>query len=486
LKISRLLTIIAFLAILAMATHMSLDADTWWHLRSGQWMIENRALVTEDSFSYTRAGTPWQYPGLWIQAAMFLVFDTFGPGGLNLWVSLTVVSIFIFVWLTLRGSPLVNSGVILLAAAASAVYWAARPYLVTYLLAAIFFYFLERYYRHGKRTLWLLPLLMVQWVNSHGGFPAGFLVYAPFLVDAFFKWLSAKRQGREHSAEKKKLKQLALVGVLILAATLVNPAGAGLWALPFTTVSRQAEQLFIAEWQSPDFHQAYLQPFGLMLALLVFSLGAARKKFEIYQLLLVTGFGLLGLYSVRNIFFFVIVAPAVLTESLEALISEWKEKLKITLKLELEGQPTKFQSVLNILLLGMFAVVVAGRVAIYLPVESNWEEISQIFPVEAVGYIREEKPEGNLFNAYNHGGYLIWALPEYPVFVDGRADLHQDEIILEWYRTVNAVGNWQAVLDEWEVGVVLLEPEQPLVGELIEQGWHLNYEDELAVVLIKE
>ena len=64
LKISRMLTLIAFLAILAMATHMSINSDTWWHLRSGQWMVENRALITEDTFSFTRAGTPWQYPGL--------------------------------------------------------------------------------------------------------------------------------------------------------------------------------------------------------------------------------------------------------------------------------------------------------------------------------------------------------------------------------------------------------------------------------------
>ena len=71
-KLSRLLVLIGFLAIFAMATHMSIDSDTWWHLRSGQWMIENRSLITEDPFSYTRGGEPWQYPGLWVQVMMFL------------------------------------------------------------------------------------------------------------------------------------------------------------------------------------------------------------------------------------------------------------------------------------------------------------------------------------------------------------------------------------------------------------------------------
>ena len=71
------------------------------------------------------------------------------------------------------------------------------------------------------------------------------------------------------------------------------------------------------------------------------------------------------------------------------------------------------------------------------------------------------------------------------MFVDGRADLHQDEIIFEWYRTVNLVGEWEVVLEKWEIGVVLLEPKQPLVKQLVDQGWSLGYQDELAVVLLK-
>ncbi|MEN8241366.1 MAG: hypothetical protein ABFS17_05555 [Chloroflexota bacterium] len=485
-KISRLLTLIAFLAILMMATHQAIDSDTWWHLRSGQWMVENRAVITEDSFSLTRAGTPWQYPGLWIQAAMFLVFDAFGPGGLNLWVSLTVVTIFIFVWLTMRGSTLGKVGVLLLAAASSAVYWAARPYLVTYLLAAIFFYYLEMYYRDGRGKLWLLPVMMVVWVNSHGGYLAGFLVLTPYLADALITWITANRQGEDPLESKSKFKHLGLIGGLMLAATLVNPAGPGLWALPFSTVSRQAEQLFIAEWQSPDFHQVYLLPFAVMLSLLLVVMGGTKKKFQIYELLLVAGFGLLGLYSVRNIFFFVIVAPAVLIQGIDSLVAEWKGKFRITRKLELDGKPSRFQSGLHIAMVFLFAVLAAGRVAAYLASENNWEEISQSFPVAAVEYIREKQPEGNLFNSYNYGGYLIWALPEYPVFVDGRADLHQDKIIMEWYRTIILAGDWGAVLDEWGIGVVLLEPEQPLVRELVDLGWQLGYADELAVVLIKD
>ena len=327
---------------------------------------------------------------------MYLVFEWFGPGGLKLWVSLTVVAIFVFVWKTMRGNPLLKVIILLLAAASSAVYWAARPYLATYLLAAIFFFCLERYYREDKGKLWLLPVLMVIWVNSHGGYVSGFLILAAYLVDAVLNWVIAVRQNNDLVESKTKAKHLMLIGALMLAATLINPAGPGLWALPFTTVSRQAEQLFIAEWQSPDFHQGYLQPFAFMLVLLIATMGGTEKKFQIYELLLVAGFGLLGLYSVRNIFFFVIVAPALLTQSIEAFLAEWKKRLKISKEFELDRIPTKFQSGMNIAIVVLFSLLVIGRIGLYLPAEKNWEEISQTFPVAAVEYLQKAQPEGNL------------------------------------------------------------------------------------------
>jgi hypothetical protein len=487
LKISRLLTLIAFLAILAMATHMAIDEDTWWHLRSGQWMVENHSPITTDPFSYTRAGEAWRYPGQWIQIGMYLLYNRFGPGGINLWVSLMVTAIFIFVWKSIKCENLLLKIVaLLLAAASSAIYWAARPYLVGYLLAAAFFFILLRRHRDRKGSLWLLPILMLLWVNSHGSYLAGFLMLAPYLLDSFLSWLAERRQKKDAFDEGQKLLHLVQISLVTLGATLLNPDGLKLWTLPFTTVKRVAEQLFILEWQSPDFHQPYLVPFLILLAVSLFSVGAGKKRPGLAETLMLAGFGATGLYAVRNIFFFVIVSPSIITPGFEAILSEWKEKLSLNISLDFDRQPTRMQGILNWVLLGAVALVVFVRVYTFLPEENNREIIETQVPVEAAAYIHETQPEGRLFNAYNFGGYCIWALPEYPVFVDGRADLHGDEIILEWYRTVNLSGNWQAVLDEWDIGVALLEPSMPLARELVENGWQIGYQDDHAVVLVKD
>src|SRR5690606_13624710 len=96
-----------------------------------------------------------------------------GPGGLNLWTAGMVTLSFAFLWRTLSGGLFLRVFIFVLAATVSAVYWAARPYLVTFLFAAVFLWILEdmRWGRipPGSRRLLWLPVLMVIWANSHGG-----------------------------------------------------------------------------------------------------------------------------------------------------------------------------------------------------------------------------------------------------------------------------------------------------------------------------
>ena len=75
------MTWITFLAVFAMAARISVDTDTWWHLRAGQWIVENRQIPREDAFSYTRAGEAWEYPGWLVEAPMFIIYRWQDSGG---------------------------------------------------------------------------------------------------------------------------------------------------------------------------------------------------------------------------------------------------------------------------------------------------------------------------------------------------------------------------------------------------------------------
>ncbi len=485
-KLSHVLIAVTFMGIFAMSTHVSIDSDTWWHLKAGQYMIETRHLITEDPFSYTNYGAEWQYPGLWVQVFMYKLFDWFGPGGLNLWVSLSVALIFLLVWQTTSGNLLLRSAILLLAAVSSSIYWSARPYLLTYFFFALYFYLLERFIKNGNK-LWLLPLLMVLWVNSHGGFLAGFLIMVPYLVDRLNLWVidrfgenASKESRSEHNTQ---LQHLILVFLLTFAASFISPQGGKLWLLPFSTVSRQAEQLFIAEWQSPDFHNSYLLPFALLIFLVMFVFGRSDRKVPPSTLLALGGFGILGLVSVRNIFFFSILAPAAITRY--SSFSDLGKILQLP-DLNFERQVHGFGKALNGTLVFLVAIIGFFRAASFVPLNVNMEILSETFPVEAVEFLKRDQTvvSGRMFNAYNFGGYLIWALPEYPVYVDGRADLHQDDIILTWYQIWKGEGNWQKEFDRWDIGFVILEPNAPILEMLQSAGWDEIYRDDVAVIAV--
>ena len=88
-----------------------------------------------------------------------------------------------------------------------------------------------------------------------------------------------------------------------------------------------------------------------------------------------------------------------------------------------------------------------------------------------------------MFNAYNWGGYLQWELPEYPVYIDGRADLYGEQILEEWWDVVNATDQALPILNEWNVNFVLLEPGWPILEKLEQNGWSLMYESNTAIIM---
>ena len=108
------------------------------------------------------------------------------------------------------------------------------------------------------------------------------------------------------------------------------------------------------------------------------------------------------------------------------------------------------------------------------------------FPVAAARHIAAEGYRGPLFNDFNWGGYLAWALPNLPVALDGRTNLHGDERIERYGRVWAGVPGWHDDPDLAAAGVVVAEAQQPLVSLLrLDRRFREVYGDEVAVVFIR-
>ena len=251
---------------------------------------------------------------------------------------------------------------------------------------------------------------------------------------------------------------------------------------PFRTIGIEALKGYIQEWQPPDFRSAQVAPFSGLLLLSLAALGVSRRRIALSDFLLLAIFACLALEAARNIAFFAIVAPAVITRHLAPVTAALARQYGI----RSGGYPGGWkQQFINLLLLVILSFAVFFKTLSVLPTEANSAEIKKTMPVDAVEWIRSARPAGRMFNSYNWGGYLLWALPEYPVFIDGRTDLYDDTLVNEWILVVQAKPGWQEVLERWEVGWVLVEPGQPILRRLDEIGWRRVFEDNISVVMVK-
>ena len=109
-------------------------------------------------------------------------------------------------------------------------------------------------------------------------------------------------------------------------------------------------------------------------------------------------------------------------------------------------------------------------------------QLAKSLPVQAVEAVRAKGYAGPLYNTFNWGGYLIWAL-RMPVSIDGRRNLYGDQRIDRSVATWNAEPDWASDGQLLQAGVVIGPVKAPLTQVLrMDSRFQLAYEDKLAAV----
>jgi len=479
---NRLLTAIVFIAVFVMGMRYPAGADTWWHLRAGEWMLTHRQILTGDVFSFTRAGAPWIDHGWLAQLFWAVIFRLGGWQLLGLTLAAVVTATFAIVWKISEGNIYLKAFAVILAATASSIIWTVRPQMLSFLFTAVALMLLENFRRRGKSLLPAFPLLMLLWVNVHGGFAIGFILLIMYLAGEAVNAISGQRSAV--SGELKKLS--AALGISLLVVPL-NPNGWQMWLYPFRTVGIGALRAFIAEWQSPDFHQPIVQVFLLLTLALIAAIARSGKRMDWTDLALFGGWLTLSMVAVRNVAIFAVVSVPLLVRYGSAALESQFGALRL-------GRPnpvSKPMAVVNWVLLGLLLLATVGQAVAVLSPAAIAAAERERFPADAVAFIRENRPAGNMFNTYNIGGYLLYQLyPDYPVFVDGRTDLYDDAFLRQYLRTMNGDG-WEETFRQYDIRLAVLERGSPLEKSLAAKlnnhtNWQILYQDTQTIILVKQ
>ena len=468
------LIFILALGLFAMAARTVTDPDVWWHLRTGQLILQTHHIFHTDPYSFTRAGHAWINHEWLSQILMFSVYRWLGYAGLIVCFAALIATAFFIVFLRCEARPYFAALITAWGAAASAATWGVRPQMLSLLLASIFLLLLERS-EQRPRLLWWLPPLTLLWVNLHAGYALGIGIVGLFLcgeiLDVIFDtqtWTSIAR----------RVKQLSLVLVICIAAVPLNPNGLRMYTYPWQTLSSSAMQQYIQEWASPNFHQALYLPLLLMVLALLAALAYAPKCLRPLDLLLLGITLYAALRSVRHIPIFVLVAAPILSRLSYAILQQWPEKKK-------EETHSSAKFALNAVLILGIALFTRWQVTFIVRSQPSAE--ARTFPAAAVSFLVTNHPPAPLLNHYNWGGYLIWKLyPQYRVFVDGRADLYGDDFLNRLADIYYIRHNWKDEFAAAHVCTVMLPPDAPLVSALRESlDWKVIYSDKQAAILTR-
>jgi len=451
------------------------DPDFWWHLRSGQLILQNGSLLHTDPFTYTVSSHVWTMHE-WLSEVLFA--ELYHWGGLAAVVLvLSVVS-----WLGVlcilgrarldRPGPFALGIGMVLAVIAGYPIWGPRAQMITFAFACLTLLLAERHLREGGRlALLLLPTFLV-WGNLHSGFLIG-LGFITVIVVAETVAHLLHIKGRAPAARVRSL-ALILLGSLVVCA--INLNGPSIILYPFGTLGSAAQQSLILEWHSPDFHDRSVRTFGVMLLSLVAFIVANRSiRLRDAALVLVTV--VLALQSVRHIALFVAAATPVWITQAEILLARLRRGPRRQQKLPPVAMRVVSWAVLCGAVLGVY---VGSRLLPSMHTREDSLFYAQDFPVCAARWLAADPLPLKVFNQYGEGGYLADKLSAHGdrVYIFGDAALMGDELLYSYGDVESVTPRWDSIVRAAGTDVVLFDSNAPLSNVMIHASdWVQVYRD---------
>jgi len=449
------------------------DPDMWWHLKIGETIWTTHHIPVTDLFSYT-TNHHASIPHEWLAELTMYAAYRLGGGyvGLMLWVCL-LASIFLVAgyWLCslYSGNSKVGFAGAMIIWTFATVGLAIRPQLIGYIFLIFELVIIHLGRNRSPRWFFWLPVLTAVWVNCHGSFALGLVVQGIFLFSSFFSFKAGSVVSQRWDRQRQTNLGVALV--LSMAATLLNPVGIEQIRYPIETMLASASGgEVVQEWQATQLTD--LRGIALMAVLLCcFLLVAVRRSdLALDELLLLTAATWLGVSHMRMLFVFGILVAPILSRLLS---TSW------------EGyDPAQDRIWPNAAFVALALLVVV----LVFPSRKNLEsQVERFSPVKAVQFIKTNHISGPMLNDWTDGGYLMWALPEHPVFIDGRGDVY------DWAGVLTEFGDWATVrtdpnvlLEKYKINFCVLWNHSLMARVLpLLPNWRLVYSDEHSVIFVR-
>jgi hypothetical protein len=392
-----------FSAIGLLAFRPAVDPDVFWHLAAGKWIWRNQAIPKVDPFSWTAPGRAWIAHEWLTEAIWRVVYRAGGWGALVALTGLILMATFTLVHATARrlgAGPVASTIFTALSALAGLHTWNVRPQMISLAFSALFGYWFattgttsstSQSMASGVRRiltsksspdwapavsnhLWWAPVVMLVWVNLHGGWVFGMAMLAAFAVatlaeslllrhpqiitppvdqpssanananntasagatttatasdtatatataigihpelSADGSWLK-RLFGNRQPLPRASVKRSAGIFFCSLFVGFINPNGLKGMVYPFSYLGDNASTRYVNEWFAPSISKVQYWPFFVLLALFLATVVMGLRKLPLYAYAIGLPFAILAVQSARNVSQFAVFAAPFLAQT---------------------------------------------------------------------------------------------------------------------------------------------------------------------------
>jgi hypothetical protein len=416
------------------------DPDLWGHVQYGKEVIRDGHLHPSTTWSYAVEGYPWinheNIAELLLAAADLAAGQT---GLLLLKSMLTLLILGLPLWYAhSRGAGLLASAAVTaILAFGISFHWLVRPHMLSYASAAVLIYLLSvgvpgvvavrpKQAFTGSRWLWLMPVVMCFWTNSHGGYLAGMAILMAWLgLDAIDLLLNRDERLARVVCHHAMLFLACCVGCII------NPYGLELHTWMLSSLGRPRPE--ISEWAPlPLFTVAGL-PFWIIALTMVLCVVRTDqpKRWP--------GFVVLGLLAWqalshhRHLPFLAIASSYVLAPHLASLANQLFDSIttRSSVRSETMRRPTGVGSLL------FAGAVMAMLTVCQYPRQTKLHVDRSFYPVSAMQYMTDHDLGGRVLVTFNWAQYALATFshvdPESRIAIDGRFRTCYPQAVIDMY-----------------------------------------------------
>jgi hypothetical protein len=453
-----------------------LDLDIWWHLKTGDWIVQNDALPHTGIFSRTALDRPWVAYSWGYEVMLSRAFAWFGLLGIGIFGTLlTVAIVCAMFWMLRRLSGRFWISLVLAVATCSAFLFdlMPRPVFLSIVLCTVTLTLLFDAQRTGRvQMLYPLPLIFLFWANVHIQFIYGLFLMG-LLLFVNLAQRSAGRLGINASYFSSPILPLGPLAVIFggcVLATVIGPNTYHLYGVITAYSQARVAYSAIIELQPLSF-RVYTNYVELLLAGSAFYAIGSQRRMDLFKLALLAACSIVAFRTMRDSWFLCVPAAACLADALRK-DSEFDA--------ELNGL-----QVAGVLVAAVFGLLLVARDAEFTNRGLD-RAVTGNFPVYAVNYLRRNPQPGPLYNTFDWGGFLMWYMPQSPVSIDGRNDLYGDEFDARYFLTQNGDLTYKTDPTLGESRVILLRKTDGLVYSLsLDPNFQQIYQDDIATVFIR-